>query len=85
MALSDILQTQLTAIQAAIATAIANPAPNWSVGQVKFNQTEYLEFLYEQQGKILEQLRKIPSEVITTAQNAMDTFGRDGTEFTDEV
>lgn len=85
MALTQaVLEAQLTAIQAAITTALANPAPNWSVGQVKFNQTEYLQFLYKQQDALIEQLRAIPSEVITVAQNGVGPLGHDITGYTDE-
>jgi hypothetical protein len=78
------LDAQLTAIQAAITAAIANPAPNWSVGSVKFNQTEYLQFLYKQQADLIEQLRKFPCESIDTVQNAVGTLGHDATEYLGE-
>ncbi len=78
---SAALETQLTAIQAAITAAIANPAPNWSVGSVKFNQTEYLQFLYKQQSDLIEQLRSFPCESIDTIQNGVGTLGNDATDY----
>lgn len=78
------LSAQLTAIQAAITAAIANPAPNWSVGSVKFNQTEYLQFLYKQQDSLIEQLRSFPCESIDTVQNGVGTLGTDSTEYLGE-
>ena len=78
------LQTQLDAVMTAINTAIANPAPNWSVGTVKFNQTEYLSMLCEQRDKLINQLRSLPSESIDTVQNSIDTFGHDSTEYIGE-
>lgn len=78
------LETQLTAIQAKIATAIANPTPNWRVGQVSFDQKTYLESLYEAQDKIIKQLRSIPSQAVDTVQNAIGPLGHDATEFYNE-
>lgn len=78
---ATVLEAQLTAIQSAITTALANPAPNWSVGSVKFNQTEYLQFLYKQQSDLIEQLRKFPCESIDTVQNGIGVLGHDSTEY----
>ncbi len=78
------LQTQLDAVNSAITTALANPAPSWSVGQVKFDQSAYLEMLCEQRDKLITQLRSFPCESIDTVQNQVGTLGNDATEFFDE-
>ncbi len=81
---SAALEAQLTAIQTAITTALANPAPNWQVGDVSFDQQDYLDMLFKQQKEVIEQLRAIPSEVVTTVQNAVGTLGNDATEYLGE-
>lgn len=81
---SATIQAQLDAVNTAITAAITNPAPNWSVGQVKFNQTEYITMLCEQRDKLITQLRSFPCESIDTVQNQVGTFGNDATEFYDE-
>ena len=79
------LEAQLLAIQTAIATAIANPKPDWAVGHVKFNHAGYLKMLYDQQTALTLQLRSIPSQQIDTHQNDIDAFGNDGNEYLGEV
>ncbi len=81
---STVLEAQLLAIQTAITTALANPAPNWSVGDVSFDQKDYLDMLFKQQAAVIEQLRAIPSEVITTSQDGVGVLGNDGTEYLGE-
>lgn len=82
MALVDDLQTQLTAVMALITAKLAaGPAANWTVGDVSFREADSLETLYEQRDKLIEQMRMIPSENISAVQNAVDTFGHDGTEY----
>jgi hypothetical protein len=78
------IEAQLAAIALAITTAIANPAPNWTVGNVRFDQAGYLAMLLEQQGKLLEQLRDVPSESIDAIQNEVGPLGTDGTEYLGE-
>lgn len=75
------LETQLTAVQAAITTALANPRPDWAVGQVKMSQGAYLKMLMEQQDKLITQLKSFPTEVVNTTQNAIDEFGSDMTSY----
>ena len=75
------LEAQLTTIQTKIAAAIANPSPNWRVGQVSFDQKTYLESLYEAQNMIIKQLRSIPSQAVDSVQNQVGPFGNDATEF----
>lgn len=80
--LAEVLQAQLDAINAAITTALtAGPVADWSVGDVSFKESGNLETLYEQRDKLIEQLRKIPSEVYATVQNDVDALGHDGTEY----
>lgn len=79
------LDAQLTAVNAAITTALANPSPNWSVGQVRFSQGDYLKTLSEQRDALIKQLRSFPCEAIDSVQNNVGAFGNDGTEFITEA
>lgn len=79
------LNTQLTAVQAAIIAALGNPFGSWQVGQVRFDQTRYLEYLAQLQNDIIKLMRSEPSESIDTVQNAIGPMGHDATEFEDET
>ena len=78
------LNNQLTQIQAAITAALANPRPDWQVGQVRFNQSSYLKYLMDMQDSIIKQLTSIPCEVITTLHQGVDEFGTDFTQYQNE-
>lgn len=78
------IESQLTLVQTNIAAALTNPAPNWRVGEVSFNQQDYLKYLFDQQRALIEQLRAFPSEEITTVQNEVDALGKDGTQYMGE-
>ena len=78
------LNNQLTQIQAAITTALANPRPDWQVGQVRMNQSSYLKYLMEMQDSLITQLQSIPCEVITSVHQGVDEFGSDFTQYQNE-
>ena len=78
------LETQLTAIQAAITAALANPTANWRVGQVEFSQQDYLKYLMEMQEKLVKLMRSTPSEEIATVQKYVGSLGHDATEYLGE-
>ncbi len=78
------LATQLQAVQTAITSALLNPFGSWQVGQVKFDQTRYLEYLAQLQTDIVKLMRSEPSESIDTVVNAVGPMGHDATEFIDE-
>lgn len=78
------LNNQLTAVQSAITTALANPRPNWSVGQVRMDQSSYLKYLMEMQDSLIKQLQSFPAEVVTTGHQAIDEFGVDFTQYQNE-
>jgi len=78
------LQTQLTAIQAAITAALANPTANWRVGQVEFSNQDYLKYLMEMQDKLVSLMRSEPCESIDTVQNYVGALGHDATEYLGE-
>jgi len=77
-------EAQLTAIQAAITAALANPTANWRVGQVEFNQQDYLKYLFDAQKSLIELMRMTPSESIDTVQNGVDPLGHDYGEYLGE-
>jgi len=78
------LNNQLTQIQSAITAALANPRPDWQVGQVRFNQSSYLKYLMDMQDSIIKQMTSIPCEVITTLHQGVDEFGTDFTQYQNE-
>ncbi len=78
------LAAQLQSVQTAITAALGNPFGSWQVGQVKFDQTRYLEYLAQLQTDIIKLMRSEPSESIDTVQNAVGPMGHDATEFIDE-
>jgi len=81
---STTLETQLTSVQSAITSALTNPRPDWQVGQVRMSHGAYLKMLFEQQDRLIEQLKGIPAEVINTTNDRIDMFGRDATEYHNE-
>lgn len=78
------LEAQLTALQTAITAALTNPTANWRVGQVEFNQQDYLKYLFEMQEKLVKLMRSQPSESIDTVQNGVDPLGHDYGEYLGE-
>lgn len=78
------LEAQLTAIQAAITAALANPTANWRVGQVEFSNQDYLKYLMEMQEKLTKLMRSEPCEAISTVQNYVGALGHDATEYLGE-
>lgn len=85
MSLQTDLEANLAAINALITTKLSGGViANWSVGDVSFDEADSIEVLIKFRDSILEQLRSIPSEFITTTQNSVDVFGNDGTEYVGE-
>jgi len=78
------LKIQLTSIQTAINNALVSPRPDWSVGQVRMSQGSYLKMLFDQQAEIIKQLKSIPTEDISTHQDAIGPFGEDVTDYVGE-
>ena len=78
------LEAQLTLVQTALNTALANPQPNWRVGQVTMNHANYLKMLFEQQDNLIKQLKSFPTEVVVSHQNQIDGLGHDQTEYINE-
>lgn len=78
------IEAQLLLVQTAITNALASPTANWRVGQVEFNQTDYLKHLIALQKELIELLRMEPSEDISTAQNYVGALGHDASEYLGE-
>lgn len=85
MSLADDLQTQLTQVKAAITAALASAGPNYRVGEVAVNKSDYLKTLFDQQNTLIEQLAMIPAEQIDTVQSKVDEFGNDLTDYKNEA
>lgn len=77
-------ETQLTTIDAKIDAILANPRPNYRVGSVSYSMADLLETLYEVREKILQNLRKIPTEEFETLQTDVNPFGADLTDYINE-
>jgi hypothetical protein len=76
------LEAQLVLVNAAITAELtAGTLPNWSVGQVRFDNNSKLTSLYEQRDALLKQIRSIPSEAINTVQSDVDVLGHDGAQY----
>lgn len=82
---STTLETQLTSVQAAITTALTNPRPDWQVGQVRMQHSQYLKMLFEQQDKLIKQLKEFPAESVDTHGNRISLFGHDLNEYHNEA
>lgn len=70
-------QTQITNIDAAIATLIANPRPNYTVGSVSYATGDFLAKLYEIREKILKAWKAVPADGWETTQQDINPFGQD--------
>lgn len=82
MSLQTDLEANLAAINSLITVKLSGGViANWSVGDVSFREADSIETMIKFRDSILEQLRSIPCEVISVTQNAVDTFGNDGTEY----
>ena len=79
------LEAQLVLIQTAITAALTDPRPNWRVGQVTLDQQDYLDSLFKQQKNLIEEIKKIPVEDISTSQNWITPFGHDVTDYKNEA
>ena len=78
-------QAQLTLIQTAITNALANPQPNYKVGQVSYNHADYIKMLFDQQNKLVELITTVvPQESIDTIQTELNEFGQDLIDYINE-
>ncbi len=77
-------QAQLILIQTAIDTALANPKPNYRVGQVTYNHADYINMLFDQQKKLIEMINSSPQESMDTVNGRIDEFGQDLTDYKNE-
>lgn len=80
----ETIAAQLAAVQSALMTALASPSANWSVGDVRFDQSSYIKMLSDQRDSLIDQLRSFPSESIDTVQNGVGVLGHDSTEYIEE-
>ena len=81
MSLQSDLESQLAALETKIAAAITAAGPSWAVGQVRFEQNSYLKTLLEAKESLLKQLRSIPTEHVSNANDAVGKLGHDSTEY----
>lgn len=70
-------QTQIANIDAAIATLIANPRPNYTVGSVTYQMGDFLAKLYDIREKILKAWKEVPADGWETTQQDINYFGQD--------
>lgn len=70
-------QLQLANIDAAIATVLANPRPDYTVGSVSYKMGSYLTQLYGVREKILAAWKAVPADGWETTQEDINVFGQD--------
>ncbi len=77
--------TQLTAIDAKIDALIANPRPNYRVGDTAMNFGDLLNTLYEIREKILMKMQSIQNESFETINTDINQFGQDIADYINEA
>lgn len=76
--------TQLTAIDAKIDALIANPRPDYKVGNTSMNYAGLLKTLYDIREKILLKLNSLQSESFETIVTDINEFGQDVADYINE-
>lgn len=76
--------TQLTAIDAKIDALIANPRPDYKVGNTSMNYAGLLKTLYDIREKILLKLNSLQGESFETINTDINEFGQDVADYINE-
>lgn len=76
--------TQLTAIDAKIDALIANPRPNYRVGNTSMDYGDLLKTLYEIREKIVAKLNSMQGESFDTIVTDVNVFGQDLADYMNE-
>lgn len=76
--------TQLTTIDAKIDALLANPRPDYKVGNTSMNYAGLLKTLYEIREKILLKLNSLGSESFETLDTDVNEFGQDLADYINE-
>lgn len=76
--------TQLTTIDAKIDALLANPRPDYKVGNTMMNYAGLLKTLYDIREKILLKLNSLQSESFETLNTDVNEFGQDVADYINE-
>lgn len=76
--------TQLTTIDAKIDALLANPRPDYKVGNTSMNYAGLLKTLYEIREKILAKISSLDSESFETLNTDVNQFGQDIADYLNE-
>ena len=77
--------TQLTTIDAKIDALLANPRPNYKVGNTSMDYGDLLETLYGIREKILLKLNSLQGESFETLETDVNVFGQDMADYINEA
>jgi len=76
--------TQLAAIDAKIDQMVANPRPDYKVGDTQMNFAKLLETLYSIREKIVNRLNEMQSDAYETLNTDVNVFGQDIADYINE-
>lgn len=76
--------TQLATIDTKIDALLANPRPNYKVGNTSMDYGDLLETLYGIREKILLKLQSMQSESFETLNTDVNVFGQDIADYINE-
>lgn len=77
--------SQLTAIDVKIDALIANPRPNYKVGNTSMDYADLLETLYKIREKILAKMNQVQGESFETLETDVNVFGQDLADYVNEA
>lgn len=81
MALSSAeLDTLIESARSALATALASPKPNYSIGGKRVDYADYIKTLREQLRELVAMQADIPSEQVRAFDSDITDTGEDNTE-----
>lgn len=75
------LDTLIESTRSALATALANPKPNYRLGERTVNFADYIKTLREQLHELVAMQSEMPSEQVRDFDYSIDATGEDYTEY----
>lgn len=77
--------TKLAAIDAAIDGLLANPRPDYKVGNTMMNYADLLEKLEKARDRCLQLLQSVQAESLETINTEVNQFGQDIADYLNEA
>lgn len=78
------LEAQLTLVQTAITAALANPLPNYKVGDTSYDHADYIKMLFNTQKQLKDMIQEVPAEAVGTLQDGVNVIGEDLADYKNE-